>query len=261
MPSQDETDIIVKGRELYWSTWGKMRGENLVTGDISYLKAENGRGFERIFAVYIEKNQESRVRQMIALIKASILPDSMLITPNTKPENLAEILSQYGFHIDDSGACMMMYLDDYAETMFDYADFHITQVMEEKQLADWLSIVNEALFGGELVTLAQLNDVLHLSNTAFYLGLLNGIPVTTCMTVANGDASVLELVATLDGYRRRGLASALMNKALTDLRRKGIKTVALNAEPAGISVYKKLGFVEYFKNVVASYDRENAVNQ
>jgi len=58
-----------------------MRGERLVLDDIIYVKAENGKGFERIFSINIEENQKFRVQQMISFIKAGILPDSMLIMP------------------------------------------------------------------------------------------------------------------------------------------------------------------------------------
>jgi hypothetical protein len=118
---QNEVDIIVKGIEISWKTWGVMHGEKLVLDDISYLKAENGKGFERIFSVNINENQGFRIQQMISLIKAGIMPDSMLITPNTKPENLSDILSSKGFIIDNKAPCMLLYLDKYESKQTEYA--------------------------------------------------------------------------------------------------------------------------------------------
>ena len=51
MFSQYEADIIEKGIELSWTTWGKMQGETLTLSDISYLKSDTGKGFERIFSI------------------------------------------------------------------------------------------------------------------------------------------------------------------------------------------------------------------
>jgi len=257
MPFQQEADIIVKGIELSWATWGKMRGERLVTGDISYLKSESDKGFERIFSVNIEEDQEFRIQQMIALIKAGLLPDSMLITPNTKPADLAEVLSHKGFIINDANPCMMMYLEDYKKRESENTGFVISNVTEKEQLADWLNIVNSALFGGELVTLEQFSDVLALDNTYFYLGIMDGRPVTACMTILDGDTSVLEMVATLEEHRRKGFASAVIDKALRDSRHMGVKTVSLRAEADGVGVYRKLGFKECFKRTVASCDWAN----
>jgi len=254
MLSKCGVDTIVKGIDISWTTWGKMREEKLVLGDISYLKSENGKGFERIFSIDFQNNPELQIQEMITAIKAKILPDSMLITPKTKPADLAEILSQKGFIINDSDPCMMMYLGDYKNINSECADFTISNVVGKESLMEWLKIVNVALFGGELVTLEQFVDILKLNNTHFYLGLINGIPVTACMTIIDGDTSVLEMVATLEKYRRKGFASTVIDKALTDLREKGVKTISLRAEADGVGVYKRLGFKEYFKRVVASYD-------
>jgi len=251
MPSQLEIDTIVKGIEISWTAWGKMRDERLVLGDVSFVKSENGRGFERIFAVNIEENREFRVGQMIGEIKSGVLSNSMLITPATKPENLAKILSREGFGIDDAAPCMLLALGDYAGAR-ECADLNISEVADEVCLADWLRIVSGALFGCELITLAQISDVLALGNTRLYLGAVNGTPVTACMTIVDGGTSVLDMVATSGEHRRRGYASALIDRALVDLRRAGMKTVSLRAEADGVGVYKKLGFRECFRRVVAA---------
>lgn len=41
-----EVEMIVKGIEISWTTWGRMRGEKLITGAVSYLMAEGEKGFE-----------------------------------------------------------------------------------------------------------------------------------------------------------------------------------------------------------------------
>lgn len=254
MSEKYEIDKIVKGIEISWTTWGKMRGENLVTGEINYLKSENDKGFERIYSVNITQNQNFEIQKMISYIKAGIMPDSLLITPNTKPSDLAEILCEKGFIINDSSPCMLMYLSDYKEAACKIENFTISHVTDKETLAFWLAIVNKALFECELVTLEQFTDLLSLNNINFYLGLINNQPVTACMTITNSDTSVLEMVATLSGYRRNGYATQVINKALLDLKHKQIKTISLRAEADGVSVYKKLGFREYFKRIVASCD-------
>jgi ribosomal protein S18 acetylase RimI-like enzyme len=148
---------------------------------------------------------------------------------------------------------MVLHLDAYRESS-PPEWFRISTVTGKRRLAAWLRIVNKALFGCKLVTLNPFNDVLRMDNTRFYLGFSGRKPVTACMTITQGDTSVLEMVATLPKYRRRGFASALINKALLDLREKGIKTVSLRAEADGVSVYQRLGFRECCKRTVASYD-------
>lgn len=89
MYSQYEVDIIEKGIGLSWTTWGKMRGETLTLGEISYLKSETDKGFERIFSVKLRgEDIDIRIQQMISCMKSGIMPASMLIT-------------QYVYHIEE----------------------------------------------------------------------------------------------------------------------------------------------------------------
>lgn len=254
MFSQYEKDIIEKGISLSWTTWGKMRGETLTLGDISYLKSDTDRGFERIFSIKLKGEDINLcIQQMISCIKMGTIPDSILITPSTEPENLAELLSQNGFSIDTSGSCMMMRIDDYVSQTLYSNNIDIMSVCTIEQLRTWLDIVNVALFGCELVTIEQFSDILNLANTYFYLGILDGKAVTACMTITQDDTSVLEMVATLEEYRRKGVATTTIDKALIDLRKKNIKTISLRAETDGINVYRRMGFKECFVRTVMTH--------
>ncbi len=258
MVSQYEKDIIEKGINLSWTTWGKMRGETLTLGDISYLKSDTDRGFERIFLIKLkEEDINLSIQQMISYIKEGIMPDSILITPSTEPENLAELLSQKGFSTDASGSCMMMGIDDYVSKIPYSNNINVISVCNIEQLKTWLDIVNAALFGCELVTIEQFSDILNLGNTYFYLGILDGKAVTSCMTITQDDTSVLEMVATLEEYRHKGVATATIDKAIIDLRKKNVKTISLRAETDGINVYRRMGFKECFARIVMTYGLSN----
>jgi len=252
-----EAEMIVKGIEISWTTWGRMRGERLITGPVSYLKAEGDSGFERIYSVDMKENQELEIPKMISLIKAGILPDSILITPMTRPSNLAEILANRGFIINEQPPCMLLYLDNFRENRYLINQYTISEVTKIAELKSWLDIINKNLFEGELVTTEQFGDVLRLDNTSFYLGFSEGRPVSTCMTISDGDTAVLEMAATLKDYRCRGFASCLIGKALADLQEKGIRTVSLRAEEDGVGVYTRLGFKACFNRVIAFYNRKS----
>jgi len=145
-----------------------------------------------------------------------------------------------------------MYLDDYQNNPYKPNNFAMGVVTDKKQLADWLNIVNKGFFEGEIVAADQLGDLLCLDDTVFYLGLVDGKPVVSCIIIDDGETACLEMVVTLNDYRKRGYATTLINKALLDLKIKGVKSISLRAEADGVSVYTKLGFKEVCKRIVAS---------
>ncbi|HYE08839.1 MAG TPA: GNAT family N-acetyltransferase [Patescibacteria group bacterium] len=256
MFSEYECKIIEKGIDISWFTWGKMRDSTLNLGEVCYIKSDNNKGPERIFKVsFSEEDIDQKIVKMIAAIRAGIMPNSMLITPNTTPKNLVEILVEKGFQIDDSDPCMMLELNNFTSSKNVNENISVLLLETEELLPKWVDIVSKALFGFELITLNQFKDVLELNNTHFYIGLLNNTPASVCMTITDGDTSVLEMVATLEQYRHKGLASATINIALDDLKGAGIRTISLRAEKDGISLYKHLGFRACFNRVVASGDR------
>lgn len=255
MFSQYECDIIEKGIAISWTTWGKMRDSTLNLGEVCYIKSNNNKGPERIFKInFSDEDIDKKITDMISYIKSGIMPDSMLITPNTTPKNLAEILSNKGFDMDTSDPCMMMKLTDFNYQRNWDKSIDIITLKSDELMREWVNIVSEGLFGYELITFEQFKDIYKLPNTHFYLGLFNDIPASACMTITEGDTSVLEMVATLSQYRHKGLATAIINKALGDLNKQGIKTISLRAEADGVNLYKHLGFKECFKRIVAAYN-------
>ncbi len=74
---------------------------------------------------------------------------------------------------------------------------------------------------------------------AGYLGLLDGIPVSTAATVVAGGAVGLYAVATLPGFQGQGYAEAVVRHALAA---SGVERSVLEATPAGVALYARLGF-------------------
>ncbi len=132
--------------------------------------------------------------------------------------------------------------------------FSILPVKAPDTLKLWANIVNTAFLGEDLFSFEQFQDLLMLDSTYFYLGLLNGQPASTCMTIADGDIATVEMVSTLKEYRRNGLGQAVTTIAFQGLSEIGVKTAILRAEKEAVSVYKRIGFTEFYKRIIASYE-------
>lgn len=245
---------IDAGIALWWRTIGATPGFEVHRSDIEWVSSEGRAGPERIYAVRIQPcGAARRLDEIEAAMRTGALPGSMLLTPLSTPEDIAEQLRRRGLSISDADPCMALELDAY---MPGASGPHIAarEVRSESALRDWAEIVNRALFGGELFTLAQYAAMLTLESTRFYLAYWDGAPASACMTVRGGQVATLECVATLPEYRRRGLARAAVSLALSGMQEDGVKIAALRAEPDGIRLYEELGFMEYCRRVVASVD-------
>lgn len=74
----------------------------------------------------------------------------------------------------------------------------------------------------------------------------DGRLVATAMALPYGEFGWVCMVLVSETFRRRGLATDLMNRVIEDLERDGI-IPGLDATPAGREVYKHLGFEDVYR--------------
>lgn len=75
-----------------------------------------------------------------------------------------------------------------------------------------------------------------------YVGLLDGEPAGSAITYDCERDCGVYLVATAPSAQGRGLATALMTRALADARERGCATSSLQATKRGRPLYERLGF-------------------
>jgi GNAT superfamily N-acetyltransferase len=80
-----------------------------------------------------------------------------------------------------------------------------------------------------------------------YAARLDGVAVACAGAIdEEGDCGIF-FVATLPEARGRGLASALLGRALADARERGCRTTSLQATAAGYPIYERLGYRDFGK--------------
>ncbi len=76
-----------------------------------------------------------------------------------------------------------------------------------------------------------------------FVGMVNDLPVATISTTTYGtDLAWIGMMLVHPDFRRQGIATALMNHAITWLEQQGVVCIKLDATPAGAKVYEQLGF-------------------
>ena len=79
----------------------------------------------------------------------------------------------------------------------------------------------------------------------FFVGTIDDAPVSSAMLFAGAGVAGLYGVATLATHRNRGSATALVQATMKEARAAGFRTCILHASPMAVSLYRRLGFVEY----------------
>lgn len=109
----------------------------------------------------------------------------------------------------------------------------IPAAMRLKELAGW----NQ--------TERDWQRLLELEPEGCFAAMCDDRVVGTATTTAFGvDLAWIGMVLVDPEYRRRGIATELMKTAMAYLRSSGIRTIKLDATPAGLPVYEALGFVQ-----------------
>lgn len=111
----------------------------------------------------------------------------------------------------------------------------------------WADICNSVLHGGYPI----MHTVNHFKICKegimnCYIGYYHGKPVAVSAILNNNGNSSLEFVATLEEYRKKGLARALCQKTIDDAFAAGTKIVTTRAFANPKNLYKSLGFKIYF---------------
>ena len=245
-------DCIDKGICLYWRSLGKARNMEIHSGDIEYALSNPRGGPERIYRINLSpETAEQRIGEISAGIRSGALPNGILITPSSTPENLVQMLPDKGFSIDTADPCMALDLVHLRDIQPAGGSIQTIVVADDARLRQWVDILNVALCGSEIMSFEQFHDLYDLSDSTFFMALYAGIPAAVSMTLNDGATATLEFVATLKEQRHKGLGRAAVGAALQRLREMRVETVTLRAEPDGVHLYQRMGFTEICKRTVA----------
>ena len=108
--------------------------------------------------------------------------------------------------------------------------------------AEELAALNAAAYGWEVGGAADVMAGLAAAGAHLYLVSVDGRPASCLATIDHGSDCGIEWVATAETARRRGLATALLRRALADARERGCETSTLVATPSGRPVYERIGY-------------------
>jgi ribosomal protein S18 acetylase RimI-like enzyme len=171
------------------------------------------------------------------------------VMPNSRPADLADRLRAQGFTPWGGDLGMVVDLDTIPESVPLPPEVSIERVRSDAALDDWLQVFGDG-FGIPEAILAEYARLPRgvppaQSLFRFYLARSDGLPAAAALWFPAPDAALLDEIATIPALRRRGIATAVTHRALSDARAEGYRTAVLVASQAGTGVYRRLGFHSY----------------
>ncbi|MBN2533324.1 MAG: hypothetical protein JXB88_10550 [Spirochaetales bacterium] len=187
------------------------------------------------------------IKEITEKIKHKEAPPFCIMTPETDPA-VEQLLIDNGMIPIDFLPGMAIDLEDFirgrsGDNMM--PDLKIREVSNEKELLQWIDIVDKVIFKGkkldpDLFLRLTGNPLIH-----FYTGYIQDIPATTSMIFISQHAAGFYNIATLPPFRKRGLGTAMTIYSMIQAYEKKCKTGILHASVMGEPVYTKLGYSHY----------------
>lgn len=197
------------------------------------------------YANFSEENMEEQVAEVIEGIKKGDLPAEWLVGPKSRPKNLTSCLEKNGFSVKYSMAGMAINLEEMDADIAIPQGMEIIEVVDPKTLSVWTDVISNGLWNGNPFESALFEPLLIDERFKFYLALLEGKPVSASMIELLGDYACVDMIATLEEHRGKGIGTAITKTPLVCAKCKGYKFAVLQASKSGEPVYRKIGFEEY----------------
>ena len=196
-----------------------------------------------VYNVNVNDNHHEVARNLAQLFESKKVTNHLELA---RDEVFFEALKENGFTMELSHKMMIMDIRDYIPNFSHDGRVCISVVKNCDDLRHWID-VNEY---GWLYSEHEWAEINAQDNITMYLARYDGVPASAMLTINNGSACI-ELINTLPDYRQKGLATAMIKDALSDLKNKGIFKVTVQTDAA--KLFEGIGFSVVCDKYVAKY--------
>jgi predicted GNAT family acetyltransferase len=259
MTNEQYIQTITEDAEDYFRSFGLADHISHQEGSIEWIVPLSGYpGPSLVFKVSFSDKTEDEIEELIPGLQNDIVPTCWVLSPISNPK-LFDILYSKGFEGSLSGSGehgMAMDMNVLTDLPAPSNHIEVKKVTSMKDFKVWMDVVNTALHGWDLLTIEHFSVWLEREEFAFYLGYLDGVPITTAAVLVHDKSAGIEFVSTQEQYRCRGAGYSICHKALSDLQSNGIQIATLCSSAGVDKFYGKLGFKSYYEQVFFCYKKK-----
>jgi ribosomal protein S18 acetylase RimI-like enzyme len=196
------------------------------------------------------------VAEIVAFYRALGAPPAAYVDALATPRDLVPSLLAAGFR-EWAGATsdLMLYIGPDAERPSSHA---VAVVRTDQERAEWAGVVEEEADADTRRRLHRLyTTALADPRVTAYLVRVGGHLAGRCTLFSADGLGRVEAVRTLAAYRGRGLAAAVVRRAVGDSLARGNDLTYVYAEPNGAAqrLYDRLGFRTVARNAILGFIR------
>ena len=208
--------------------------------------------------LFTPENLEANIKKAIGRFREKGVPGNWFVGPATRPLDIGKALLSHGFVQTDIQPGMAIDLQTLPDLTLP-PNFEIEPLHSVDQLKSYGEVTLRGFglpaslldTGLEYVKSAELDSV---SQENSFLGLMKGETVGVSTVIYGAGVAGIYRVATVPEARGKGVGTAMTLKPLLDARDKGYRVGILQSSEMGYSVYKKIGFREYCKQTVYTWN-------
>lgn len=209
-------------------------------------------------SIFPDETADQQIQEVLQVFERRNLPMNWLITPETRPLDLANRLMERGFQAGSSLIAMGRSLEGLPPLAFPEG-FRIEEVRSDRLLDLWARVGQVSYHlppQAVQVRIKQFSKVLEsdLWPVKLYVGFAGDEAVCTSGIRLTPQSAGVYFVGTLPEHTRRGYGQQITLKALHDAQKLGHHTGVLMSTAEGLKVYERLGFSQV--GVFQSYVRE-----
>ena len=195
-----------------------------------------------------ESESEKLIADVIRYYQSISINACFMLYPTTLPTSFADTLLEAGFGLIDEEVAMVFQRK--ALNLKVNPDVHIAKI-SAAQLGVWTRVLMRGYglpesFQG--VVQRMFAKVGRQNCSRFYLASILDNPVGSCLLYWLDDTATIYTVATIPEFTRKGVATALISRAIADSLKFGCNMLYLLVEKESQTerLYEKLGFEQVF---------------
>lgn len=200
--------------------------------------------FHRVLQVNVDEERvDGMIDDALAFFEEKGYVCAFTLSPLDRPADISRQLQDRGFEYTMQGAAMLCDEVIAPETS--------APILVEESVIDdqWINIACNAFdLPPETAPLAR--STLDASQIRLYLAAHAGVPAGAALLYSQFDLGYVDLVGTLPEHRRKGIASALVARAVADSQAMGNRWTALEvaSKSPAERIYTRLGFrTKYYR--------------